>query len=143
VKECKQYSEYLISKRQFDFETLEMVLHSINIVANNHKKIGDYDGEMRYFNEKEYIMQKLLDPVYIEEVGDRAFVIYDAWKHRYRIPMESFPLEEAYDFYEELPVRSHEKLHICGEKIEGCLEETSIDSFYEMIKSGDYFFLPA
>ncbi|GLI56219.1 hypothetical protein PM10SUCC1_17330 [Propionigenium maris DSM 9537] len=143
VKECKQYSEYLISKRQFDFETLEMVLHSINIVANNHKRQGDYEGEMKYFNEKEYIMQKLLNPVYIEEVGERAFVIYDALKHRYRIPMESFTLEEAYDFYEELPVRTHEKLNMCGEKIEGCLEEESIDNFYKMIKSGDYFFLPA
>ena len=143
MKVCKEYSEYLIANRQFDFETLEMVLHSLNIVANNHKRTGDYEGEVKYFNEKEYIMRKLLDPVYIEEVRDRAFVIYDALKHRYRIPMESFSLEDAYELYEELPVKSHRKLHTCGEKIEGCLEEACIDSFYEMIKSDDYTFLPA
>lgn len=143
VDKYKEYSKFLISKKEFDFEALEMVLHSINIIANNHKRVGDYKGEMKYFYEKEYIMKKLLDPVYIEEVGERAFVIYDADKHRYRIPMESFSLEEAYDFYEELPVVEHKKLHRCGEKIDGCLEEEYLEDFYEMIKNGDYSFFPA
>jgi len=143
MKECREYSEYLIAKKQFDFETLEMVLHSINIIANKHKRVGDYKGETKFFYEKEYIMKKLLDPVYIEEVDDRAFIIYDALKHRYRIPMESFSLEEAYEMYEELPIRSHRKLNTCGEKIEGYLEEECVNTFYEMIKDGDYTFLPA
>ena len=143
MKECKKYSEYRIAKGQFDFDTLEMVLHSINIVANNYKRAGDYEGSAKFFLEKEFIMQKLLDPVYIEEVEERAFVIYDAEKHRYRIPMESFSLEKAYNFYEELPIVSNKKLHTCGDKIEGCLEEDCIDSFFNMIKNGDYDFLPA
>lgn len=143
MREWKEYSEYLISTKQFDFDTLEMVLHSLNIAANNHARAGDIKGGERFFFEKEFIMKKLLDPVYIEEVGARAFVIYDAFKHRYRIPMESFTLEEAYEFYEELPVREHRKLHRCGEKIEGCLDEDSLEDFYEMIKSGEYSFLPA
>lgn len=143
MKEFKKYSECRIAKGQFDFDTLEMVLHSINIVANNHKRSGDYKGEAKYFSEKEFIMKKLLDPVYIEEVGERAFVIYDALKHRYRIPMESFSLEAAYNFYEELPIVSNEKLHTCGEKIEGYLNEECIDNFFNMIKSGNYDFLPA
>ncbi len=141
MKDLLKYSKNLISRKEFDFETLEMVLHSLNIIANKHKKNGDYNGERKFFFEKEFIMKKLLDPIYVEEIGDHAYIIYDAYKHRYRIPLEEFSLEEAIELYKDLPVVKHTKFHKCGEKIKGCLDEREIEEFYNMVRTNNYTFI--
>ena len=50
-----KYIEHMIHQHEFDYEAVELVLHSLNKIANNYLRENDKENAMKYFKRNNFV----------------------------------------------------------------------------------------
>jgi len=137
-----KYIEHMIRQHEFDYEAVELVLHSLNKIANNYLRENDKENAMKYFKEKEFILESLFDPIEIHVVNGKEYITYEGEKKKYHEPIEHFSEEKRLKFIEKLPKKEMAEFPVDGPRIKGYLDEKMCDEFYKMIKKDKFRFIP-
>ncbi len=137
-----KYIEHMIHHNEFDYETVELVLHSLNKIANDYLRKNDRDSASKFFKEKEFILESLFDPVEIHVVNGKKYISYEGEKHKYHEPFDHFSEVERVSFIKELPTKDLKEFPMEGPKIKGYLNEKICEEFYKMIKNDKFRFIP-
>jgi hypothetical protein len=132
----------MIHHHEFDYDTVELVLHSLNRIANDYLRQNDEERAMKYFKEKEFILESLLDPVEIHVIEGKKYIAYEGGKHKYHEPFGHFSEENRKKFIEKLPVKEMDDFPLEGPKIKGYLTEKVCNEFYNMVKKDKFRFIP-
>lgn len=134
--------ERLITSHKVDFDTIEIVLHSYNLLAKEFKSKQDTKKEMECYSKKEIIMEYLLNPIEIHVIREKKYLVYEGLNHRFHEPFESLTKKEKELYNQILPARYLKKVEYSGERIHGRLSKEKCDEFYYMIIDNDFIFDP-
>lgn len=141
MNEFKTYIS-AIEKGEFNYEIIEIVVHSLNVYAHKYKVEKNYGKERACYEKKEFILESLLEPVEIHKIKDKKYLVFKGENHRYHEPFDSFPFEDRIFFEENLETKRLNKFPYDGRRITGTISEEICDKFYEILRKKQYNFAP-
>ncbi len=131
-----------IESGQFNYELIEMVIHSLNVHAHKYKKEKKHNRERACYEKKEFIMESLLEPIEIHRIKEKKYLVFKGENHRYHEPFESFEMEDIIFFQENLETKRLTKFPFDGKRVVGTLPEELCDKFYDILTKKQYNFAP-
>lgn len=134
--------ERLIISHKIDFDTIEVVLHSYNILAKEYRSNNDREKEMECYSKKEIIMEYLLNPVEIHIIKEKKYLVYEGLNHRFHEPFDSLTKKERELYSQILATKILYKTEYSGERIHGNLSKETCDEFYYMVIENNFVFDP-
>lgn len=129
-----------IKKHKIDFDTIEIVLHSYHILANEYKLNNEEKKELECYSKKEIIMEYLLTPTEIHIIKGNKYLVYEGLNHKFHEPFTSLSEEEQKLYGQILPIVKLNKWNYSGNRIKGRLDKEQCDEFYNMIIENDFIF---
>lgn len=139
-----EFESYIraIEKGEFNYEVIEMVIHSLNVHAHRYKKEKNYGKERACYEKKEFILESLLEPIEIHSIRDKNYLVFRGESHRYHEPFESFEPEDRVFFEENLETKRLTKFPYDGKRVTGTISEDLCDVFYSLLRKKQYNFAP-
>lgn len=134
--------EEMVIKHTLDFEVVELVLHSYNVLAKKFHSENDLSKEFECYNKKEIIMEYLLDPVEIHIINNEKYLVFEGIEHRFHEPFKSLTTKEMELYEKMLPIKTISKREYTGRRIRGSLSKEMCDEFYNMVIENDFTFKP-
>lgn len=134
--------ENRIKRHRIDMETIEMVIHSYNLIANESKGLDRRDLVTECYNKKEILLEYLLDPIEIHIIKGNKYLCYEGREHRFHEPFEALSDKEKQFYDAILPVRYLNHTSYSGNRIKGRLPKEYCDEFYNMVIENDFVFEP-
>lgn len=132
----------LIREHKINYDTIEVVLHSYNVLAKEYGLIDEKNKEMECYSKKEIIMEYLLDPVEIHVIKGKKYLVYEGLNRRFHEPFDSLSPKEVELYSQILQTRRLNKVEYTGDRIHGRLSKEQCDDFYEMVIENDFLFEP-
>lgn len=131
-----------IEEGKFNYELIEMIIHSLNVHAHRYKKEKNHSKERACYEKKEFIMESLLEPIEIHTIRGKKYLVFKGENHRYHEPFDSFEGEDRVFFEENLVTKRLNKFPYDGKRVIGTLTEEICDRFYEVMRNKQYNFAP-
>lgn len=128
----------LIKNHKIDFDTIEIVLHSYHILANEYKINNELKKELECYSKKEIIMEYLLTPTEIHIINGEKFLVFEGLNHKFHEPFTSLSEKERKLYSQILPIINVRRLNYSGNRIHGRLNKEQCDEFYNMIIENNF-----